>query len=130
MAAIGAIWAAVNALGRIEAVRKNYASLAEAKADRLFERGWLPDVLPPSARDIQTSNNLDLNTSEGRFSYLASEYPIFAARTRPAAASRLASEKLSKGFTVRELSESESTWLFFCKPELGYCEYVLRTTRG
>ncbi len=52
-----------------DVVESNYATLAEARADQLFGRGWLPDVLPASAFNIRTSNNLDLNQSEGEFSF-------------------------------------------------------------
>ena len=35
-----------------------HATLDNARPDRLFERGWLPDILPPSMRYIRVSNNV------------------------------------------------------------------------
>jgi hypothetical protein len=36
--------------------------MAEAQADRVFERGWIPNVLPPTAGPISEAHNLDTNT--------------------------------------------------------------------
>jgi hypothetical protein len=33
----------------------------------LFERGWLPDIVPDSSREITINNDLDLNLSKGEF---------------------------------------------------------------
>ena len=38
-----------------------YDTVAAARMDRLFERGWLPDVLPPSAGPILEAHDLDSN---------------------------------------------------------------------
>ncbi len=59
--------AAILALSSCEKVTKRYATLDDARRDRLFERGWLPDILPPSARDIRVTSDLDVNSSEGEF---------------------------------------------------------------
>ena len=50
-----------------ETVTKHYPTRAGAEADSLFERGWLPDIIPASSRDITTNNDLDLNLSKGEF---------------------------------------------------------------
>ena len=38
-----------------DVVTSKYATLADARNDRLFERGWLPDILPPSTREISVN---------------------------------------------------------------------------
>lgn len=38
-----------------------YSDADAARADRAFERGWLPDPLPSSARNIREGHNLDTN---------------------------------------------------------------------
>ncbi|WP_105062632.1 hypothetical protein [Photobacterium angustum] len=50
-----------------DVVSSNYLTYHHAKNDNLFERGWLPDILPPSTFMISVNNNLDLNTSHGNF---------------------------------------------------------------
>ena len=41
-----------------DVVTSRYATLHNARQDRLSERGWLPDILPPSMRYIRVSNNV------------------------------------------------------------------------
>jgi hypothetical protein len=38
-----------------------YATLGSARSDRLFERGWLPEVLPDDAGPIVEAHDLDTN---------------------------------------------------------------------
>ncbi len=44
-----------------------YNTYQQAKANKLFDRGWLPNILPTTTTNITTHNNLDLNTSYGSF---------------------------------------------------------------
>jgi hypothetical protein len=115
-------------------VTSRYASAMEARADQLFARGWLPDILPPSSHDIRTSNNLDVNTSEGEFSFAPSEYTQFAARVGPgplldkdphATSENRILKMRNNGHTVSTYTEANSTWVFFCKPESGHCKYEM-----
>jgi len=46
-----------------DVVTDDYVTYKDAVKDNLFIRGWLPEILPQSTRDIRTENNLDLNTS-------------------------------------------------------------------
>ncbi|WP_156087902.1 hypothetical protein [Lysobacter sp. Root667] len=55
----------------LDTVTSTYGTLPEAHADRLFVRGWLLDILPPSSH--RTSNNLARNTSTGEFSFAQAE---------------------------------------------------------
>src|SRR5262245_2175210 len=38
-----------------------YADVVAARRDRLFERGWVPDVLPDAAGPLVESHDLDTN---------------------------------------------------------------------
>jgi hypothetical protein len=38
-----------------------YATLGSAQSDRLFDRGWLPEVLPADAGPIVEAHDLDTN---------------------------------------------------------------------
>jgi hypothetical protein len=69
-----------------EVVTTRFATLADAKAQGAFERGWLPPVLPDSARAIVERNNLDLNTGTGSFDYDLNERPGYLERLSQAGA--------------------------------------------
>jgi len=97
-----------------DVVTSRYATLNDARRDRLFERGWLPDILPPSTRDIRVSNNVDVNTSEGEFSFDPAEFPAFAAQLQ-----RVGNE------TFR-FSSGQNRWKFSCDTRRGSCRYSLR----
>ena len=53
--------------GCSDVVSDEYSTYAQAKEERLFDRGWLPDILPKSTLNIEVNNDLDANTSKGRF---------------------------------------------------------------
>jgi len=101
-------------LSSCDVVTSRYATLDDARKDRLFERGWLPDILPASSRDIRVSNDLDVNHSEGEFSFDLADFAVFAARLR------------SRGDTKFEYSEGEQTWIFTCDSYRGHCRYSTR----
>src|SRR5438034_5752417 len=106
--------AAILALSSCEKVTERYATLDDARRDRLFERGWLPDVLPPSARDIRVSSDLDVNTSEGEFFFDPADFADFAARLQ------------ATGNDTFQYSSAKYTWKFSCDSRRGFCRYSLR----
>jgi hypothetical protein len=124
--------------GSLDVVTSRYESLHDARADQLFGRGWLPDILPPSAGNIRTSNNLDLNTSEGEFSFAISEYAAFAARLQPYGAidapfvnfEGKVEQMRADGFHPAVFEDESSTWIFFCNPEGGHCVYTMWLRRS
>jgi hypothetical protein len=121
-----------------DVVTSHYTSIAAARADYLFERGWLPDILPASTKNIRTSNNLDLNTSQGEFSFVPSDYPLLASRVQPyknihtpfANFENDVVRMQNKGFHPIVFAEDKSTWVFFCQPEKGCCEYIMWFHKG
>ena len=97
-----------------DVVTHTYATLDDARRSRLFERGWLPDILPASARDIRVSSNLDINTAEGEFSFDPADFAGFASRLRP------------MGGETFQYSADKHTWTFSCDSSRGHCKYSLR----
>jgi hypothetical protein len=125
---LAAAYLGLRLLANMDIVTNDYASMEQARADRLFERGWLPDILPASARDTRTSNDVDTNMSEGRFNFLAADYAAFTSRLRPYSSSaspysRYIEEMQGRGYEARLFSDDTSTWAFLCNGERGYCEY-------
>jgi hypothetical protein len=95
-------------------VTTRYATLEDARRDRLFEHGWLPDILPPSTRDIRVSYNDDMNTSEGEFSFNPADFAAFVAGLQ------------ALGNETFQYSSGKDTWKFSCDSRRGFCRYSLR----
>ena len=117
-----------------DVVSTEYRTLSEARNDGLFERGWLPDILPLSTHAIHVANNLDLNTSEGSFRFSSDDFQGFRERLIETSSSSLgqfsgsrsALDRMeSEGYPLLQYSASLSTWLFSCAQEQGTCEYVM-----
>lgn len=53
--------------GCSDIVTSEYPTYQNAEEDGLFQRGWLPEIIPRSATEIVVNNNLDLNESSGSF---------------------------------------------------------------
>jgi len=66
-----------------DVVTDNYKTYNDALKDDLFGSGWLPEFIPSSSFSITTSHNLDLNTSEGEFSFSPSASESFTTRLLP-----------------------------------------------
>lgn len=117
-------------------VESSYSSLQSAREDHLFDRRWLPDILPPSSSKIRTSNNLDLNTSQGSFEITPNEWSLLEVKLAPGSIGapfanwngRVADYR-ERGFRPWHYASSDVRWVFFCKPDVGRCEYVMWVSR-
>ncbi|ELE2039906.1 hypothetical protein ACI1IY_004498 [Vibrio vulnificus] len=69
--------------GCSDIVQSHYDNYQQAQADQLFERGWLPDVLPVSTTQIEVANDLDSNTSQGSFVIAEKEMAQFLSQLQP-----------------------------------------------
>ncbi|MEZ9600431.1 hypothetical protein AB4232_16660 [Vibrio sp. 10N.286.46.A8] len=87
--------------GCSDVVSSEYSTYEKAKEERLFDRGWLPDILPESTLNIKVSNDLDSNTSEG--SFIINE---------PALSEFIATLKPTKSTDEFHFIEGENIWVF------------------
>lgn len=85
-----------------------YLDKGEAmKKGGLVEKGWMPEEIPDTARDISESHDLDVNTGTGSFTYDTNELADYR-------------DKM-KGFSLPEdqvkkmpwLGERKGAWEFF-----------------
>lgn len=119
-------------------VSNHYGTLDDARENTLFVRGWLPDILPASAKNIQTTNDLDLNTSSGSFSFDPANAQHFYERLSTGAPEQAPFRRWQaqrddyarEGFSTWTYHQDERTWVFFCKEQAGECEYVMWSGRG
>ncbi|MFM2607705.1 hypothetical protein AAFX30_08775 [Vibrio chagasii] len=87
--------------GCSDVVSDQYATYEQAQQDRLFDRGWLPDILPSSTSQIEVNNDLDINTSEGSFVINEPQLSAFISNLTPT---------LSKG--EYHFTDGDNTWSF------------------
>jgi hypothetical protein len=125
------------ALAACDVVTSRFDTWEDAEASQLVERGWLPGILPHSATDLVVRNDLDLNTSQGNFSFDPEDYETFRESIiSPYAPSTelmnaVGSEyeiHSGRGYPVLFHVESESQWVFLCMPEQGVCRYHMVST--
>lgn len=118
----------------LDVVHTHYDTLADYD-----DRGWLPaSLLPPSTRDIDTRNNLDLNYSIGSFRFEAAEAARFTAGVRSGAQSRspfrdwneTIADARKDGQSVWQYAEDQTEWTFFCELAIARCEYMMWWVRA
>ena len=112
-------------------VTERFDSLEEARSANLFQRGWLPDILPPSAHDLRLTNDLDRNVSSGRFEFSPEDFEVLRAHLEnfTFAEGRSHAEikaHIDAGHPALKYVADASTWVFLCVPEQGECQYHLR----
>lgn len=109
-----------------DTVRSHYATRQMAEGDRLFERGWLPEMIPSSSFDIVTRNDLDLNTSEGEFSFAPADAADFRVKLRRMEVREIPESAqfryLERGYWPYEYNKGER-WIFYIHESRGHCEY-------
>ena len=126
---LGVLFAAVF-FGAFDTVECNYQTREDAVADRLFERGWLPSIIPASSSNIEVSSNLDINTSVCSFSFNPKEFDEFVRTIKNTTKQdtcwigeyprmQILSDRGYMSFYYRH---SGTVWRFFVHPQHGICE--------
>lgn len=113
--AIFSIFTAALLVSCDDSVALGYSTRAEAEAETLFARGWLPGIIPSSSRMIRMRNDLDLNISRGEFQFDPSEHDSFVSKLK-----RMPAEDL-KG----ETAYSFQGWIFWINHEKNRCRFHL-----
>lgn len=115
--------------GCSETVTSQYEARADAEADKLFERGWLPSIIPQSSFKITTKNNLDINTSEGNFAFSPDDGKEFISHLRRMDATEVSGansvQLMERGYWPYAYRNENASWTFFINSESGHCEYQM-----
>ena len=117
--------------GCSDVVTHHYPTYNDAVKDNLFGRGWLPDFIPLSSFNITTSNDLDLNTSKGEFSFSSAASDAFLSKLHPHSGS--ASSYFDAGvaaneqqnYAAYEYTKDGYIWVFIINREKGHAIYRL-----
>lgn len=99
---------------------RSYSTLEAARSDRLFERGWVPDVLPGGSGPIVEAHDLDSNARCSR-----SEFPSEASLRVLKALRASGFEPFSGEFRALPFSECP-----FSLEEVRSAESALLNPRG
>ncbi len=103
-----------------DSVPLEYSTRAEAEAESLFARGWLPEIIPASSENISMKNDPDLNISNGGFQFDPADHDQFVKHLK-----RAASED-KKGFSAY----SHEDWIFWINNEKNFCQFHMRLNRN
>lgn len=114
-----------------DVVTDNYKTYNDALQDNLFANGWLPEFIPSSSFNIATSHDLDINTSEGEFSFPPSAAESFTTRLFPYSGrkspyfdfDKLLNKRKAQGYAPYEYSRDNYVWVFFVNREKGHAYY-------
>ena len=107
-------------VGCDDSVSSTYSTRAEAEADNLFDRGWLPEIVPPSSKSITMTNDLDLNTSNGQFKFDPADYSAFVAYL----------ERTPSQDKDGASAYSYEDWVFWISPNKSECSFYMQLTRN
>jgi hypothetical protein len=112
-------------------------TLAQVRELHLFEQGWLPDILPPSTHNLELVKSPQINFAQGEFYFSPGDWPDFSAKLEPEKTlektmdapfvnwAKSLRKMQREGHTLWHFSAHGRHWMFFCKAEEGYCEYVM-----
>lgn len=125
-------------VGCRDVVTSHYRTYSEAAKDQLFGRGWLPEFIPSSSTDITTSNNLDLNRSEGEFLFSPAATDSFISRLVPYSGrgspssdfEKMVNKRRTQSYTLYEFTDRGSVWVFFLNREKGHVYYSVWPVYG
>ena len=118
-------------LGVWDVKEYSFRTKEEARADNFFEKGWLPDFIPESSTGIQVLRNIDVNTSEGGFTFDPKEAENFVSilEKKNTDERRLGqpenySELRSRGYISVDCSHGDTVWRFMIHKSTGDCSYT------
>lgn len=120
-------------VGCSDVVTRHYKTYNDAASDQLFDRGWLPEFIPSSSFNITTSNNLDINTSEGEFSFRPVDTQAFVSKLHPYSGrkspyveyDKVVKKRIGQGCIPYEYTKDSSIWMFFLNADKGHAYYDL-----
>lgn len=103
----------------------------------MIGKGWLPEIIPPSSRKITTSNDLDLNMSDGEFYFDEIDGPAFLSQLKPYAGRKSPWDNLNatvedwkrNGYLPYEYVKDDTVWIFFINLKKGHAAYQMWLNR-
>ncbi|MFA5206807.1 MAG: hypothetical protein WC708_20595 [Lentisphaeria bacterium] len=107
-------------VGCSDSIRTEFATLADAKAARAFERGWLPPLLPEGATRIVEVNDLDADVGRGSFSFPSRSLVAYLRLLEESHGASI--RKIPSGVEVR-ITHSSIHWTLLLDSQAGQATY-------
>ena len=108
--------------GCSDGVTTRFDTLADAKSQGALARGWLPPLLPDSAKAIVERNNLDLNTGVGSFDYDLPERSAYIEKLSLTGAT----SQTDAGIDILTVTTNGSRWEIRLPSTSGSAEWATR----
>ena len=118
--------------GVLDISARSYRDKDDAFKDRAFERGWLPPVIPDSAKNISLEHNSDVSVTDATFDFRPEDFRAFTeaihasddgGRTHQVALLR-ENQLLREGYQRHEFNRGSYCCTFLIHPEQGRCEFA------
>lgn len=111
----------------------HYDDINDARANHVFEKGWLPDMLPASTYDLKVITTVEDSTGRGRFRFDSKDYRAFSSNLSPYNSvmskddrdNKSIEQLLAKGYEAHTYSSSRGDWVFLCNPREAICEFFV-----
>lgn len=99
----------------------------------MFEKGWLPDLLPASTYDLEVITSVEISAGRGSFRFDPGDYRAFSAKLSAydGSMSKVDDDNksirrlLDEGYEARAYSSAATNWLFLCDAGEAVCEFFV-----
>jgi hypothetical protein len=138
MKSLGALLSIVLLAGCSDAIDERFATVQEARDAHVFEREWLPRIVPPSVRDIQIRGDPELEILVGEFHVPDQEFEGLVSRLQPYSSEPIGTDvhlasflhaKQNEGLSSGVYHEGTIMWVLVCDRSRGRCSYDKREER-
>ena len=111
----------------------DYDDIDDARRGHVFEKGWLPDLLPASARDLRVTTTVEDSAGRGEFSFDPIDYASFiatlsaydGAMSKVEKDNRSIKKLLDKGYEAHTYASGATHWIFLCDQKESRCEFFV-----
>lgn len=110
-----------------------YDTINDARKNHVFEKGWLPDLLPASTHDLKVATAVEISAGRGKFRFDPKDYRSFSAKLSEynGVMSKVDDDNdsirrlLDEGYEARSYSSGPTNWIFLCDQRKAICEFFV-----
>jgi len=107
--------------------------MGDARSRHLFDKGWLPGILPASSEKIRVVSDVEGPAGYGEFEFDAADYAAFIHQLDPkrSGVSPVARHNaeiealLGQDYTAYGYAERGVKWIFLCRQSDATCKFFM-----